>query len=70
MNWLMVDYFSPTFPVILTEYVRLEKITFLRIVFTQNLTSPVCLLGPKTGGNIVCNSTIAGKHDLDSASNI
>ena len=42
------EYFSHTFPVILTEYVKPEKINFLRTVFTQNMTAPVCLSGPKT----------------------
>ena len=70
MNWLMVDYFSPTFPIILTEWVRREKINFLRIVFTRNLTSQVCLLGLKVCVNIICTFKIAGNCDLDIASNI
>ena len=34
MNWLMMDYFFLTFPVILTGYIIPEKINFLRIVLT------------------------------------
>ena len=52
MKWHMLDYFSPTFPVILTEYI---KPNFLRIVFTRNLTSPVWLSGPKMGSD--CSSS-------------
>ena len=45
----MMDYFSPTFPIVLTEHIKLQKINFLRFVFTGNLTSPVSLSGLKTG---------------------
>ena len=66
----MMDYFSPTFAVVLTEYIKPTKINFLCIVFTQNKTSPVYLLGPKTGVNIVCTFKIADKLDLSIVSNI
>ena len=65
----MLDYFSPPFPIILTEWVRREKINFYAL-FLRNLTSQVCLLGLKISVNIVCTFKIAGKHDLDIASNI
>ena len=61
MNWLMMDYFFPTLPVILTEYIKPGKKIFC-IVFMRNLTSPACLSGPKT--------EIAGKQNLNIASNI
>lgn len=46
MNRFMMDYFSPIFPIILTEYIKPENINF-----TRNLTTPVCLLGPKMDEN-------------------
>ena len=48
------------------------KNQILRIVFTQNLTSPVCLSGPKMGGNTlgIFKIHVDGKHDLNNASNV
>ena len=67
MNWLMMDYKN-----ILTEYVKPEKINFLRTVFTQNMTAPV-FIGSENGcktANIFCTYKTARKSDLNIVYNI
>ena len=68
MNWLIMDYFSSTFSVVLTEYLKPEKFNFLRIVslyMKSDFTS--VFIGYENGWKESLHLKIAGKRDLSIA---